>query len=166
MARQQGIVRPRQRVPGAAARKGAGWQRRYHVGAEPVPGGGVDFRVWAPRRERVDVVLDPLAPGARAFPLEPDGDGYFHARIADAARGTLYAYRLDGGERTFPDPASRFQPDGPHGPSEVIDPTAWAWTDDAWRGVSAQGQVIYELHVGTFTAQGTYDAAARELPAL
>ena len=95
-----------------------------------------------------------------------DGDGYFAGLVADAAAGTLYRYRLDGRTDLLPDPASRFQPAGPHGPSSVIDPGRFAWTDDAWRGRPLAEQVIYELHVGTFTPEGTWDAAARELPAL
>jgi maltooligosyltrehalose trehalohydrolase len=79
--------------------------------------------------------------------------------------GTLYKFRLDGGG-TFPDPASRCQPQGPHGPSQVVDPAAFAWTDRDWGGVGPAGQVLYEMHVGTFTNGGTWDAASRELPAL
>src|SRR5581483_10562776 len=83
-----------------------------------------------------------------------------------AGAGTRYRFRLDGGERLFPDPASRFQPDGPHGPSQVINPHSFKWTDQAWPGVSMRGQVIYELHLGTFTPEGTLAAAMRELPEL
>src|SRR5262249_30957418 len=68
-------------------------------------------------------------------------------------------YRLD----EFPDPASRFQPDGPHGPSQVIDPFAFQWTDEAWKGVGLEGQILYEMHIGTFTKEGTWDAARGEL---
>jgi len=72
---------------------------------------------------------------------------------------------LDGGD-AFPDPASRFQPQGPHGPSRVVDPAPFPWTDAGWRGIGPDGQVIYELHVGTFTREGTWEAASRELPEL
>jgi maltooligosyltrehalose trehalohydrolase len=82
------------------------------------------------------------------------------------AAGDRYGFRLDDDPKTYPDPASRAQPDGPHGLSALIDPRAFPWTDGDWRGVGARGQVIYELHVGTFTVEGTYEAAARELPAL
>ncbi|HET7460040.1 MAG TPA: hypothetical protein VFJ82_02285, partial [Longimicrobium sp.] len=118
--------------------------RRLPVGAEVQPGGGVHFRVWAPLRRRVEVVFegDPLP----AADLRPDGGGYFSGLVAAAGAGTLYRYRLDGGD-AFPDPASRFQPDGPHGPSQVIDPGAFAWTDGAWQGARIEGQVIYEMHV-------------------
>jgi maltooligosyltrehalose trehalohydrolase len=118
--------------------------------------------VWAPRRRAVDVVLEGGAQPPIA--LEAEG-GYFSGLVKEAAPGSLYKYRLDRGE-SFPDPASRFQPQGPHGPSQVVDPAAYDWRDGAWKGMSLPGQVLYELHVGTFTAEGTWDAARRELPAL
>ncbi|MGH7322427.1 MAG: alpha-amylase family glycosyl hydrolase, partial [Candidatus Rokuibacteriota bacterium] len=143
-------------------------RRCLAVGAEVSPDGGVYFRVWAPRAGRVDVVLEgesrltePPADGA----LAPEGDGYFSGRVADARAGTRYRYRLDGGG-DFPDPASRFQPEGPHGASEVVDPTAFPWTDAGWSGVRLAGQVLYEMHIGTFTAEGTWAAASRELSEL
>jgi maltooligosyltrehalose trehalohydrolase len=132
--------------------------RRLPVGAEVHPDGGVHFRVWAPRRKRVEVVLG----DGSSHALEPEGKGYFAALVEEARPGTLYRYRVDGGG-AFPDPASRFQPEGPHGPSQVVDPDAYPWNDRAWRGVSLKRQVIYELHVGTFTREGTWEAAAREL---
>ena len=135
--------------------------RKVPVGAELLPSGGVHFRVWAPRRRGVEVVIEG-GPGAGAAPaaLQPKGDGYFSGSVEPAAAGTLYRYRLDGGD-AFPDPASRWQPEGPHGPSEVVALDAYAWTDAEWRGVGPQGQVLYELHVGTFTPEGTYAAAER-----
>jgi maltooligosyltrehalose trehalohydrolase len=144
--------------------------RRLPVGAEVQPAGGVHFRVWAPRRREVEVVLEgPHAvgsgPGVARHVLEPEADGYFSALVPEARAGSLYRYRLDGAE-AFPDPASRFQPKGPHGPSQVIDPSAYGWSDDAWRGASIAGQVIYEMHVGTFTREGTWRAAMRELAEL
>ena len=140
--------------------------RRLPIGAEVAPGGGVHFRVWAPQSSRADVVLEdgPGAPGA--VPLAPEADGYFSGEVVGAAAGTSYRYRLDGGGPLLPDPASRFQPDGPHGSSRVIDPSAFAWSDARWPGLTLAGQVFYELHVGTFTAEGTWEAAIRELPAL
>src|SRR5262249_23107023 len=141
--------------------------RRLPVGAETQSDGGVHFRVWAPRRRKVEVVLEGM-PGSRsgreqsAVELTPEGDSYFAGR-GDAAAGARYRYRLDGGG-AFPDPASRFQPDGPHGPSQVVDPGSFHWSDAGWRGVSLEGQVLYEMHVGTFTREGTWEAAARELP--
>jgi maltooligosyltrehalose trehalohydrolase len=141
-------------------------KRRLPVGAEVQPGGGVHFRVWAPRRRAVSAVLEG-GPGAGAeVALAPEPGGYYSGRALGAGAGTLYRYRLDGGPNAFPDPASRFQPQGPHGPSQVIDPGNFAWTDQAWRGCGRDGQVIYEMHVGAFTREGTWAAAERELPAL
>ncbi|HEV3202649.1 MAG TPA: alpha-amylase family glycosyl hydrolase, partial [Bryobacteraceae bacterium] len=134
--------------------------RRYPIGAEVLPE-GVSFRVWAPRRKRVEVVLESGA----ATDLHPESSGYFSGAFSQAAAGARYRFRLDGGDR-FPDPASRFQPEGPHGPSQVVDPAHFAWSDSAWRGASIEGQVIYEMHVGTFTREGTWEAARRELPEL
>ena len=129
-----------------------------HVGA----GGVTHFRVWAPAAHRVDVVLGPDNDVAVA--LDACGDGYF-AGDAQAPAGTLYRFRLDGGD-AFPDPASRYQPDGPHGPSEVVDPGGFEWSDAAWQGCGPRGQVLYEMHVGTFTPEGTYAAALEHLPYL
>jgi len=141
--------------------------RRLPVGAEVVPEGGVHFRVWAPRCRTVTVSFenprrDHLEPRA----LDAEGNGYFSGVEPQAADGTLYSFRLDDRDFLYPDPASRFQPDGPEGPSCVIDPTRFAWTDSGWPGVKIEGQVIYELHVGTFTPDGTWEAAERELPEL
>ena len=140
-------------------------QRRLPVGAEVVPG-GVHFRVWAPARRRVEVVFEEAA---QEWPVEtelaPEEDGYFSGRVEGAGEGALYKYRLDGGE-AFPDPASRFQPAGPHGPSQGVDPSRFQWSDGEWQGLGREGQVIYEMHLGTFTPEGTWEAAARELPAL
>jgi maltooligosyltrehalose trehalohydrolase len=156
-------ARPKpQQSSATPTRDKSGSTRRLPVGAEVQPGGGVDFRVWAPIRQRVEVVLD----GGSAIDLQAQGDGYFAALIEEAGAGTRYGYRLDGGEKAFPDPASRFQPEGPHGLSEVIDPSSFAWTDAAWRGVPKTGHVVYELHAGTFTPEGTFAAAARELDRL
>src|SRR6185295_51572 len=91
---------------------------------------------------------------------------YFSGLVAEAAADSLYRFRLDDETMLFPDPASRYQPQGVHGPSQVVDPSAFRWTDDAWRGQELAGQVLYELHVGTFTPEGTYAAAMLELPRL
>lgn len=141
---------------------------RAPIGAEVLPDDqGVRFRVWAPKRQRVEVVLE--GPGGtddtRAFVLDAEPHGYFSGAVREAAAGARYRFRLDDG-KSFPDPASRFQPEGPHGPSEVVAPERFAWTDAAWRGLPLAGQVLYELHVGTFTREGTWAAAARELPGL
>lgn len=97
--------------------------------------------------------------------LAREPDGYFSGTVEDAHPGSLYRYRLDGG-KVYPDPASRFQPGGPHGPSLIVDPSAYEWTDAGWRGVPLEGQVIYELHIGTFTREGTWQAARRQLAEL
>jgi maltooligosyltrehalose trehalohydrolase len=98
------------------------------------------------------------------FKLEPESEGYFSGLLTTARAGQLYRLQLDSG--TFPDPASRFQPEGPHGPSQIVDPGKFRWTDAAWRGVPREGQVLYELHVGTFTQEGTWHSAMQQLPAL
>ncbi len=123
--------------------------------------GGVHFRVWAPRARCVEVALE----NGSAVALEPEAEGYHGGLVEAAGRGTRYRLRLGSG-RGFPDPASRFQPDGPHGPSCVIDPSTFCWSDGEWNGVRLEGQVLYEMHVGTFTPEGTWAAAARELPEL
>src|SRR4029453_4374986 len=141
-------------------------RRRLPVGAEIASGEGVRFRVWAPRARRVAVVLERGAGAPGVIELGPDEDGYFSGAARAAGAGTAYRYRLDGAERLLPDPASRFQPEGPHGPSGVVDPDAFTWSDEGWAGLTLPGQVFYELHVGTFTREGTWEAALRELPAL
>ena len=98
-------------------------------------------------------------------PLSREASSYFSGVVQDARAGTRYLYKVDG-DQSLPDPASRFQPEGPFGPSEVVDLSSFAWTDEAWRGVSIAGQVVYELHVGTFTKEGTLRAAAEQLPEL
>jgi maltooligosyltrehalose trehalohydrolase len=135
--------------------------RRLPVGAEPQSRGGVHFRVWAPDRGLVEAVIE----GAQPLQLRAERGGYFAGLASDARPGARYRYRLDGAD-AFPDPASRFQPEGPHGPSEVIDPASFRWTDSRWAGLPIAGQVFYELHVGTFTPEGSWSAAVRELPAL
>jgi maltooligosyltrehalose trehalohydrolase len=139
--------------------------RRLPVGAEALPGGGgVHFRVWAQRRARVEVVFEGDA--GSAFALEREEGGYFSALVERAGVGALYRFRLDGEDYLYPDPASRFQPEGPHGPSRVVDPTAFRWTDTDWKGASLKGQVIYELHTGAFTREGTLAAATEQLKEL
>ncbi len=138
-------------------------ERKYPVGAELSPAGGVDFRVWAPRRGLVEVLFE--EGDGRSLALRPDGGGYFRGAHPTAGHLTRYWFRLDG-ERRVPDPASRSQPDGPHGPSQVIDARQFAWSDHGWGGVGPRGQVVYEMHVGTFTKEGTWEAAIRELPEL
>ena len=128
------------------------------LGARSEPG-GVRFRVWAPEATRVDVVT---FPGEAHHALRPEDDGYHAGVIAGLDTGARYMYRLDGGSR-YPDPASRSQPEGVHGPSMVADPDAFRWTDADWTGVAPPNLVIYELHVGTFTPGGTFESAIERL---
>jgi maltooligosyltrehalose trehalohydrolase len=146
--------------------------RRLPVGAEALADGSVHFCVWAPRRRTVDAILDPVGAGddahrgaPRVVRLEPEPGGYFAGLAEAVAPGTRYRYRLDAGPE-FPDPASRWQPEGPAGPSAVIDPASFEWTDHDWPGVGRDGHVIYEMHIGTFTRDGDWAAAANQLPAL
>ena len=127
--------------------------------------GGVTFRVWAPSWTRVELVLDPGLPSSRRRLLERSNDGTFIGTFHDVAAGDLYSYMLDG-EGPFPDPASRCQPRGVHGPAAVVDPHAYAWSDHAWRGVPLSDAIIYELHVGTFTPEGTFAGVTERLPDL
>ena len=130
------------------------------MGAEATDA-GVHFRLWAPALKSVAVVYD----GGKTVPLRRDDAGYFSGIASDARAGSRYKYRIDNGE-LCPDPASRFQPDGPHGESEVVDAADFAWTDRNWRGVTLPHQVIYEMHTGTFTREGTWSSAIAELQSL
>ena len=134
-------------------------ERRMPIGGE-VQAGGAHFRVWAPKRASVAVVAND-----NTLALQAEGNGYFSGFVPRVRAGDLYRYCLDGGG-SFPDPASRFQPEGPHGPSQLVDPAQYVWDDDDWPGVELRGQVIYELHVGTFTKQGTWLSAIERLPQL
>jgi len=136
--------------------------RRLSGGVE-LRDGGAHARVWAPACSTIDVVLD--ARRQDPITLTRHDDGFFEGTIRQLSAGERYWFRIDG-DKLRPDPVSRSQPEGPHGPSAVVDPASFAWTDGAWAGVGPVGQVLYELHVGTFTAEGTWAAAAEQLPAL
>jgi maltooligosyltrehalose trehalohydrolase len=138
-------------------------KRKLTIGAELQAGGGAHVRLWAPACTSVDLVV----PGVkdRVLPMEREADGHFNVFDPDARAGGRYWFRLDG-ERLRPDPASRWQPEGPHQPSAYVDPSAFRWTDASRKGLTPIGQVIYELHIGTFTPEGTWAAAARELDEL
>ena len=136
---------------------------RLAAGAEVHPDGSTHFRVWAPRPERVRLILESPG-GSRDITLQRETDGYFSVSVPGVAEGQRYWYELDG--RRLPDPASRWQPEGPIGPSAVVDPARCTWTDGDWRGIAIEGQIIYEMHVGTFTPEGTWRAAMERLPAL
>jgi maltooligosyltrehalose trehalohydrolase len=148
-------------------------ERVMPIGAEICPQGGVHFRVWAPRRKQVEVV--PIESDKPLWEqeirsgtaLRSEGNGYFSGTVSDMRAGSLYAFALDRAGM-YPDPASRFQPFGPHGASEVIDPNSFSWneSESKWRGCSLKGQVLYEMHFGTFTPEGTYRAAIEKLPLL
>lgn len=117
-----------------------------------------NIAIWAPQATSLTLVL---ADTDEELPLTASDDGYFRLDH-DLPAGTQYFVRIDGGMK-LPDPRSMCQPLGPHGPSEVVDPAAFAWTDDAWHGTDLRGKVFYELHVGTFTAEGTFRAAIEKL---
>lgn len=136
--------------------------RRLPIGAEPQPDGGVHFRVWAPACGKVAVEFE--THGAQA--LIPETGGYFSGEIDRARVGVRYRLRLDDDPEGIPDPASRFQPDGPHGWSEIVDPADFAWSDGKWCGVPRERLVIYEMHIGSFTPEGSWAAAAEQLPGL
>jgi maltooligosyltrehalose trehalohydrolase len=136
---------------------------RALIGHGPLldPDGGATFRVWAPRAKQVELLLDdaPLT-------MEAAADGWFTLRTR-AAHGADYAFSLDGGA-ALPDPASRWQPEGVHGPSRLVDPTRFGWSPEeaSWRAPPLSASVIYELHVGAFTPDGTFDAAVQRLAGL
>ena len=119
-----------------------------------------EFSVWAPTPRQVEVVAD-----GRSIPMDKGASGWWTSRVDAAGPGCRYGFRLDGG-KPLPDPRSPSQPDGVHGLSEAVDLDAYGWGDSAWRGISARGMILYELHVGTFTPEGTFEAAAERLPHL
>src|SRR5579871_6848850 len=121
---------------------------------------GVAVRVWADAHKNVSVRVN-----GNDHPLRPESGGYFTGQISGVRAGDKYSFLLDG-EGPFPDPASRFQPEGVHGPSQVVDPESFRWTDRSWPGVKLHGQVIYELHIGIFTPEGTWRSAIGQLSAL
>jgi len=121
---------------------------------------GTTFRVWAPSADSMMLLRE----GAAPVPMEPTGDGTFVTRT-EAPPGTRYWVERNGEDR-FPDPASRFQPEGVHGPSQVVDPSTYSWRDADWSGVAREDLVIYELHVGTFATDGTFDGVRDALPYL
>ncbi|MGI8649313.1 MAG: malto-oligosyltrehalose trehalohydrolase [Rubrobacter sp.] len=125
--------------------------------AEPANDGRTRFSLWSPSARTVEIVIE----GGEPYPMERGEDGLF-AREMEAPAGALYRFRIDGGT-LVPDPASRFQPEDVHGPSEVVDVASFDRPDFAWRGRPWHESVVYELHVGAFTPEGTYRAAAERL---
>ena len=133
-------------------------------GALPQADGSTRFSVWAPSARRVEVAIAGER-GPRIVPLTRTADGVHSGVVEEVPAGTDYGYRLDRGPDR-PDPVSRWRPAGVHGPSRVVDPAAFQWSDGAWRGLEMADLVIYELHVGTFTPSGTFDGVIERLPAL
>ena len=133
------------------------------VGAIPLPDGSWHFSVWAPGREHLSLHI--LGNHDQVAPMEKDEQGYHHAVVRNLAAGDRYLYRLDDSHER-PDPASRFQPDGVHEPSALVDLNAFRWTDSHWKGRSLETTIFYELHVGTHTREGTFEALIERLPEL
>ena len=124
---------------------------------------GIQFTVWAPDAKEVHLVIEEDTASSRS--MQKQANGCHFVRIEECKPGALYRYLLDG-KGPYPDPCSRFQPMGPHGPSAVVDPVAWKWQDHGWPGIEMKSQVIYELHIGAFTPEGTFDAAITQLSEL
>jgi hypothetical protein len=133
--------------------------RYLRHGAECLPGRGVRFRLWAPAHDRIGLLL---GKDGRCLPMKSISGGWHELDVPDAGAGSPYLFQLPDGTKV-PDPASRFQPEDVHGPSEVIDPSEYRWTDQAWAGRPWHEAVVYELHVGAFTAAGTFIAAIERL---
>jgi maltooligosyltrehalose trehalohydrolase len=137
--------------------------RRFAIGAE-VGESGTLFRVWAPDRRRVSVVDCSLANGPE-YLLSSEEHGYHSGTVSEMRAGARYSFRLDQEPKLYPDPASRFQPEGPHGPSQVVECATFAWQDQGFAEAD-DARVLYELHIGTFTKEGTYRAAAAQFAEL
>jgi maltooligosyltrehalose trehalohydrolase len=131
-------------------------------GAQLTPDGRVRFRLWAPAARSVELVLEPSRAPRRTLPLEPLANGWYELVTGEARAGSRYRYRIDGAAEV-PDPASRRNPEGVHGPSEVVDAAAFAWPVAPWRARPWREVVVYELHVGTFTPEGTFAGVQRKL---
>lgn len=141
-------------------------KRRHSMpfGVECQPDGALRFRLWAPAARRVDLCLN-SASKETLLPMKQDENGWYSLVTDLAKTGARYRYRING-EQRVPDPASRWQPQDVHDPSQVIDPEAWEWTDDGWRGRPWEEAVIYELHVGSFTESGTFAGVKQHLAEL
>jgi maltooligosyltrehalose trehalohydrolase len=137
---------------------------RHPVGVVRAGAEGALWRVWAPKSQRVALVTYPPEGRVRTE-MTPEDRGYFTHRQTPVPEGLRYAFELADG-REYPDPASRWQPEGVHRPSAVFFPESYAWADDAWHGVRREDLVIYELHIGTFTPEGTFEAVIPRLPQL
>lgn len=133
------------------------------IGAHYNKNGTCEFIVWAPLLNRVD--LNIVSPVKKTVAMEKDGQGYWKADVKVVSPETRYVFLLDQ-QTERPDPASHFQPDGVHAPSQVIDHNSFLWQDSAWKGIALQDMIIYELHVGAFTPEGTFDAIISRLEEL
>ena len=131
------------------------------LGAFPTPG-GTCFRLWAPNARSMELILYAENGAETAHPMQAQADGYFSCTQSKIEPGERYRYRIDGGA-AYPDPASRFQPEGVHGPSEVVAPARFAWTDAHWQGLPLENLILYELHVGTFHPQGDFSGVRKQL---
>ncbi|HYH22468.1 MAG TPA: malto-oligosyltrehalose trehalohydrolase [Azospirillum sp.] len=147
-----------QAAPGSVA-LGEARAHAMPFGAQVLPDGTVRFRLWAPAAGRVSLLLDDVGV---PLPMLSAPDGWYEWSTAQAHAGTRYRFILENGQEV-PDPAARYQPDDVHGFSEVIDPTVYRWSDTAWRGRPWHETILYELHVGTFTPEGTFRAAIGRL---
>jgi maltooligosyltrehalose trehalohydrolase len=134
-------------------------------GAEITDDGSVRFRLWGPAAQQVDLVLTDERGTTQMLPMQKLEEGWYELTTDKARAGSLYRYRIDG-KMEVPDPASRRNPDDVHGPSEVVDPTEFEWTDNEWRSRPWHEAVVYELHVGTFSPEGTFAGAEGKLPHL
>src|SRR5690554_2327226 len=132
-------------------------------GPLPTEKGSCIFRVWAPEKEKMFLHL--VYPVEETLEMKKAEGGYFALEVEGAGHGTRYYYRPEN-ESNLPDPASHFQPEGVHGPSEVINHNRYPWNDNAWKGIPFNELILYELHVGTFTPEGTFEAILPRLPEL
>lgn len=133
------------------------------AGAVYLQNGRCSFSVWAPVKEKVTLHI--VHPTEQKVEMQKDEQGYFHAEVSTPA-GTRYFYIPDDQSKGLPDPASRYQPEGVHGPSEVVDHHAYRWNDRDWKQIALDDIILYELHIGTFTKAGTFEAAIDKLPLL
>ncbi|MDZ7968509.1 MAG: malto-oligosyltrehalose trehalohydrolase [Nostoc sp. DedSLP03] len=132
------------------------------IGANYLGNGECEFRVWSPLLDSVTVKI--LTPEEQLIPLKPQSEGYWHTKVNDVYPGALYRYVLNG-QDNFADPASQYQPEGVHGPSQIVDPS-FEWTDEGWTGIPVESMIFYEVHVGTFTPEGSFTAIIPRLPEL
>jgi maltooligosyltrehalose trehalohydrolase len=139
-------------------------ERTYPIGAE-IAKNGAHFRIWAPTAKKITLSITTKSEQLKLM-MTTELEGYSSCFVPDVSPGALYQFQLDDDETLYPDPASRYQPSGPHGPSRLENNMHFDWSDAHWQGVKNANNVIYEMHIGTFTQEGTYQAATSELPEL